>query len=188
MNIDYLGFRHIRLLDALLRNRSVSEAVRYLDVPQPTASHGLTRLREALDEERYGCFASPDHPYMVSGENADFLGADHVLASAWGLAHAHREVEQKLLGIVDPVQVHIITGSFLVALLTAGQTGLIVTLPGRILEPLARELGLASAEPPTPLKGFEVNQYWHARHHEDPAHKWLRRSLYEALSSAISPS
>ncbi|MDE0350071.1 MAG: LysR family transcriptional regulator [Gammaproteobacteria bacterium] len=306
MNIDDLDFRHLRLLDALLRKRSVSEAARYLDIPQPTASHGLARLREALDdrlfvrvrggmeptpkaraiaeevdqllrlrqrlveaglefnpatlkrefviagsdvgqfiatstlysrhrqdaptvrfrgitlnademfdslesgdidlvigpfpqlvagihmqglyEERYRCFAAPDHPYMVSGEYADFVGADHVLASARGLAHAHLEVEQRLLGIIDPAQVHVITGSFLVALLTARQTGLIVTLPGRILEPLARELGLASAEPPTPLKGFEVNQYWHARNHQDPAHKWLRRSLYEALSSAVSPS
>src|SRR3546814_2218629 len=48
VNIDDLDFRHLVLLDALLRRRSVSAAARDLDLPQPTASHGLARLRRAL--------------------------------------------------------------------------------------------------------------------------------------------
>ncbi|MXW49064.1 MAG: LysR family transcriptional regulator [Gammaproteobacteria bacterium] len=305
MEIDDLDFRHIRLLDALLRKRSVSGAARHLDIPQPTASHGLARLRDALNdrllvrvrggmeptpkaraiakevdqllrlrqrlveggldfdstaldrefviaasdigqlmalstlyevlhpeapgvrfrgttldademrralesgeadlvlgpypelvagihaqslyEERYRCFARPDHPYVKSGTEADFLDAHHVVASTRGLAHAHRVAERALIETIDPAHRYIITGSFLVALLTARRTNLIVTLPGRILEPLARELGLVCAEPPFELAGFDVKQYWHARNHQDPAHRWLRQSLYRALDGAIAP-
>src|SRR3546814_16709403 len=45
VNIDDLDFRHLVLLDALLRRRSVSAAARDLDLPHPTASHGLARLQ-----------------------------------------------------------------------------------------------------------------------------------------------
>lgn len=50
MNIDDLDFKHLVLLEALLRKQSVTGAARSLDMPQPTASHGLARLRAALDD------------------------------------------------------------------------------------------------------------------------------------------
>ncbi|EQB08246.1 transcriptional regulator, partial [Sphingobium sp. HDIP04] len=50
VNIDDLDFRHLVLLDALLKRHSVSAAARELDLPQPTASHGLARLRKALGD------------------------------------------------------------------------------------------------------------------------------------------
>ena len=48
--IDGLHVRHLRLLEAIVRYRSVSEAARALDIPQPTASHGLAKLRQAFDD------------------------------------------------------------------------------------------------------------------------------------------
>jgi DNA-binding transcriptional LysR family regulator len=306
LNIDDLDFRHIRLLDALLRKHSVTGAARYLDIPQSTASHGLARLRVALNDrllvrvrggmeptskaraiaeevdqilrlrqrlvdgglqfdpatlqrefviagsdigqlivlstlyqtlqpeapgvkfrgiklnanemfdalengeidlafgpypqlaagiytqnlytEQYRCFATSEHPYVKSGIKADFLEAQHVVVSARGLAHSHREVEQLLLATISPEQVHVITDSFLVALFTARRTNLVVTLPGRITERLARELGLVDVNPPIQLPGFDVKQYWHARNHNDHAHQWLRQALHNALSGAIAPT
>src|SRR3546814_8356692 len=52
VNIDDLDFRHLVLLDALLKRHSVSAAERELDLPQPTASHGLARLRTALGDRK----------------------------------------------------------------------------------------------------------------------------------------
>jgi len=51
MNIDALDFKHLSLLDTLLRTRSVTDAARFLDIPQSSASHGLSRLREALNDQ-----------------------------------------------------------------------------------------------------------------------------------------
>src|SRR3546814_16491663 len=50
VNIDDRYFRHLVLLDALLKRHSVSAAARELDLPQPTASHGLARLRKAMGD------------------------------------------------------------------------------------------------------------------------------------------
>src|SRR3546814_3020033 len=52
VNIDDLDFRHLVLLDELLRRSSVSAAARDLDLPQHTASHGLKRSRRALGDPR----------------------------------------------------------------------------------------------------------------------------------------
>jgi len=51
MKVEDLDFRHLELLSVLLRKRSVSGAARSLDIPQPSASHGLKRLRKALDDQ-----------------------------------------------------------------------------------------------------------------------------------------
>lgn len=301
MTIDDLDFRHIELLDTLLRLHSVSATARHLDIPQPTASHGLARLREALDDqllvrvrggmqptpkalaivdevdellrlrqrlvdagrdfdpatlkrefvvagsdvgqmivlsalhetaqpqapglvcrgvtlnmdgmvqglesgdvdlalgpyprlvsgiyarhlydEGYKCFALPDHPFMVSGDMADFLAADHVVVSSRTMAHSHRTVERQLMKMLPLERVRNISSSFLVALVTALQTGVVATLPGLIVERLARQMGLRVASPPIELPGFEVKQYWHARNHHDPAHQWLRGQVHAALST-----
>src|SRR3546814_18402466 len=50
VNIDDLDFRQLVLLDALLKRHSVRAAARELDLPQPTASPGLARLRKALGD------------------------------------------------------------------------------------------------------------------------------------------
>lgn len=301
MKIDDLDFRHIELLHTLLRLHSVSATARHLDMPQPTASHGLARLREALDDqllvrvrggmqptpkalaivgevdellrlrqrlvdagrdfepatlerefvfagsdvaqmivlaamhesaqpqapglvcrgvtlnmdgmvqglesgdvdlalgpyprlvsgiyarhlydETYNCFALPDHPFMVSRDMADFVAADHVVVSSRTMAHSHRNVERQLLEILPEERVRNISSSFLVALVTALQTGVIATLPGLIVARLARQVGLSTAPPPLALPGFEVKQYWHARNHHDPAHQWVRGQVHAALSS-----
>ncbi len=51
MNIDSLDFKHLQLLHALLEKHSISAAAKMLDIPQPTASHGLSRLRSALGDQ-----------------------------------------------------------------------------------------------------------------------------------------
>lgn len=51
MNVDEIDFKHLRLLEAIYRKRSLSEAARSLDIPQPTASHALARLRLALKDD-----------------------------------------------------------------------------------------------------------------------------------------
>ncbi len=58
-------------------------------------------------------------------------------------------------------------------------TDLIATLPRHIGETLARASGLAVLDCPVPLPAFYVSQTWHARHHEDPGHRWFRELVAE---------
>ncbi len=299
MNIDSLDFAHLRLLDALLRKRSLTEAARLMEMPQPSASHALSRLRkvfgdqllvrtrngmeptpfalgiaqeveqmldlrhrlagggrtflaakldrefvvacsdvgqlvvvsfvypavrlsapqvrlrtvtlgrvemvdalqsgevdialgafprleagihtQALYGERYLCFASPRHPFIRSQSMTDFVESDHIVVSTKGMAHAHRTAEQRLIQSLRPRQVHMTSSSFLVALVAAAESDMIVTAPGRIIAPVARRFGLAHAPPPLDIGGFDVKQYWHSREQEDPAHHWLRETVFRSL-------
>lgn len=299
MNIDSLDFAHLRLLDAVIRKRSLSEAARLMEMPQPSASHALSRLRKVFDDqllvrtrkgmeptplalaiapeveqildlrrriadggtsfsparlqrefviacsdvgqlvvvssvypavrksaaqvhlrtvtlgrtemvealqsgevdialgafprleagihaqtvyaERYLCFAPPRHPYIRSRSMDDFLASDHIVVGTKGMAHAHRTAEQRLIQTLSPKRVHLTSSSFLVALVAAAESNMIVTAPGRIITTVARKFGLASAPPPFALGDFDVKQYWHSREHEDPAHHWLRDTVFRSL-------
>src|SRR3546814_20360601 len=50
MNIDDLDFRHLLLLDSMIRHHSVSAAANELDIAQPKESHSLARSRRVLDD------------------------------------------------------------------------------------------------------------------------------------------
>ncbi len=299
MNTDELDFHHLRLLDALIRKRSLSEAARSLDIPQPTASHALGRLRRYFDDqllvrarggmeptsralaialeveqlldlkrsicgggssfvpeklerefviacsdvgqllvvtalypavqaaapkvhlrtltlgreemvdalesgevdialgafprlvagihtqtlyvERYRCFALPQHAFMRTRKLADFVAAEHIVVSTRGMAHAHREAEQRLIQAIQPRQIHMTSSSFLVAIVAAAQSDVIVTAPGRVISEVARRFGLANARPPIAMQDVDIKQYWHSREHSDQAHHWLRREVFRSL-------
>jgi DNA-binding transcriptional LysR family regulator len=301
MNIDGLDFEHLRLFDALVRKRNLSEAARLLEIPQPTASHALARLRKVFDDqlmvrtrggmeptplaltiapevqqildlerriasggrqfsvekldrefviacsdvgqllvansiypairttapnvrlrtatlervelvdalqsgevdialgafprleagiraqtlyrERYSCFAAARQLYMRTRTIEDFMASNHIVVTTIGMAHAHRVAEQRVIQAIRPRQVHLTASSFLVALVAAAESDMIVTAPGRVIAPVARKLGLASAAPPFAVGNFDVKQYWHSREQDDPAHHWLRQQVFQSLAS-----
>jgi DNA-binding transcriptional LysR family regulator len=51
VNLAKLDFNLLKMLDALLKDRSVSKAAERLNLSQPTVSHGLKRLREQLNDQ-----------------------------------------------------------------------------------------------------------------------------------------
>lgn len=53
MNIRRLDFRLLELFETIRASRSVSGAALLLEIPQPTASRGLARLREALGDDLF---------------------------------------------------------------------------------------------------------------------------------------
>lgn len=53
----------------------------------------------------------------------------------------------------------------------------LATLPGRLRQGLLR--GLADAAAPFPTPSMPMYAAWHVRHQDDPAHMWLRNTLFE---------
>jgi DNA-binding transcriptional LysR family regulator len=300
MNMESLDFAHLKLLDALIRRRSLSEAAALLEIPQPTASHALARLRkvfgdpllvrtrkgmeptakalsvateieqildlkrrisgggrsfepaqldrefvvagsdvaqlvvinsvfpavsrlaprvklrtitlsraamvdalqaaeidialgayprletdihaQTLYSESYRCFATPEHAYLRTHALADFVAAEHIAISTRGMAHAHRMAEQRIIKALHPKPLRMTSSNFLVALAAAAASDMIVTAPGRAVAKTAAALGLGSAKPPINIDDFDVKQYWHSREHNDPAHLWFRKTVFEALA------
>jgi DNA-binding transcriptional LysR family regulator len=35
--------------------------------------------------------------------------------------------------------------------------------------------------PPVDIPGYEMSMYWHERVHRDPAHRWLREFIAQAV-------
>jgi DNA-binding transcriptional LysR family regulator len=51
---------------------------------------------------------------------------------------------------------------------------LILTIPCRAADELARADTLARFAPPLPIEGFDYRLLWHERSHADLGHRWLR--------------
>jgi len=147
--------------------------------PYPSLMGGIKQQK--LYDEFYGCYCSPDHPLVRQPTMEVFLASNHVLAVGRVFAHAHREAEARLREALPPNRIRVITENYLVALSALGETDLVLTAPARVVEPSMAHYGLAMVPPPIALDGFEVNQYWHVRNHEDNGHRWLRSTLRDAL-------
>jgi len=60
-------------------------------------------------------------------------------------------------------------------------SSLIAAVPAQYADLVAAELGLAVFQPPVEVAAPEVKMYWHSRHDNDLAHKWLRGEILSAL-------
>ena len=63
---------------------------------------------------------------------------------------------------------------FATAATVIAQTDMILTIPGRAADELARADTLTRFAPPLAIEGFGYRLLWHERSHADPGHKWLR--------------
>jgi DNA-binding transcriptional LysR family regulator len=70
--------------------------------------------------------------------------------------------------------------AFLPALAAVATSGALVTLPARVARAFAPGFGLATAEPPIPVRSFPVSVFWHRRNDTDPRTSWIRQQLRSA--------
>lgn len=71
--------------------------------------------------------------------------------------------------------------------MSVASSGLIAAIPRQAADMLAEGMGLAVYEPPVAVPAPEVRMYWHARHDDDPAHRWIRAEIERALESVREP-
>lgn len=73
VNFRKLDFRLLELFQAIRQCKSVSDAALLLEIPQPTASRGLARLREALSDELFVRTATGMEPTMRGIEAGEII-------------------------------------------------------------------------------------------------------------------
>jgi DNA-binding transcriptional LysR family regulator len=64
---------------------------------------------------------------------------------------------------------------------SVAKSNLIAAVPVQYADLVAADLGLSVFQPPVDVAVPEVKMYWHSRHDNDPAHKWLRGEVLAAL-------
>lgn len=150
-------------------------------VLSPRPPEGTDILQRRLFEDRYRVFYDPqvrEAPVTL----ADYLDAEH--ATVVYEPRRSLELDQLLeaRGIVRRFAVMVPGFGALPAFLRG--TPLLATVPGLLARHTLR--GLASCEPPVNCPSMPMYALWHVRHHQDPAHRWLREQLFALVEPAIS--
>jgi DNA-binding transcriptional LysR family regulator len=99
-----------------------------------------------------------------------YAAGAHVLVSRRGLEMGPIDQALEQLGLVRRGAVTV--GGFGPAIVLAGESDMIATVPERHTQSLWR--GMHHFPLPVPVPEFTISLFWHPRLEADPAHRWLR--------------
>jgi DNA-binding transcriptional LysR family regulator len=169
---------HLAGLPAALESGELELAIGNL---APLAAPGFYRQR--LASTRYVVIRRRDHPVLRGAPTLrQYLEARHAVAHSPGAPPSVLEQFLAARGHVRDIAVRL--PQFLLLPAVVAESDLIATLPAHVADAFAlRERLVAS---PLPVKAPELvlHQCWHARTHRDPAGRWIRAMVLEALRAA----
>jgi DNA-binding transcriptional LysR family regulator len=138
--------------------------------------------------EAISCEPLYDESFLVAGRPEALPEAPHISLDAYCAAdHVLISPGGDLRGVVDDQLAAMDRGrrvvlglpAFLPALAAVAASGTLVTLPARVARAFAPGFGLATAEPPIPVRSFPVSVFWHRRNDTDPRTTWIRQQIRE---------
>jgi DNA-binding transcriptional LysR family regulator len=136
--------------------------------------------RQLLYNDGYLCVVRRGNPRKRQlGRIAEFSSAQHIVVTASETGHtAHRMAQETIEGAVAPERILLRLPSFIAAALVAADTDGVATVPANLARSVKERLQLATFQPPVKMPPISVAQYWHARYHHDPGHRWLRQTCF----------
>lgn len=136
--------------------------------------------RQRLDGTRYLVIHRRDHPRLRTAPSLrDYLAEAH--AQAWTPGAAPSVLEQWLSARGHVRRIALWVPQFLLLPAVVAETDLLATVPAHVAESLADAYRLAVWPLPVKAPELVLHQGWHARLHRDPASRWLRAAIREAL-------
>jgi len=136
--------------------------------------------QQTLFQQDFVCLAAADHPRVkAKPTKQQFLAESHIVVATAGTGHAVVDKVLAKKGYARSIALRV--PSFLGVARLVAQTELLVIVPRRLGEALARQERVRLFEPPVPLPPFAVKQHWHERFHADVANAWLRKTLAELM-------
>lgn len=136
----------------------------------------------ALFHDRFIGVVRHGHPLSAGAVTpARYAAGRHVLVSRRGRDHGTVDDALATLGLQREIAT--IVGGFAAALALVRASDLIVSVPERHTEGL--RAGLHSFALPAEPPPITVSMLWHPRLDADPAHRWLRGCIREAVAAAI---
>ena len=96
-----------------------------------------------LYEDEYVCLLRHGHPLASDGLSLEtFRACRHVLVSARAAGHIHQEVEERLLNILPPENIRLVSTNFTLAPMLIVDRDYLLTLPRRVAVLFQEQLGL----------------------------------------------
>jgi DNA-binding transcriptional LysR family regulator len=137
--------------------------------------------RVQIDSTYSLCVMGADNP-LAQGELTleRYLQATHGFVSISGKGPAILDIHLRQLGYQRRVAARL--ASFFNVPDFCEHTDLLFALPARLAERLCQRHRLVARQLPKEIPQPVINfyLYWHARHHQDPMHRWIRNLIIEA--------
>ena len=134
--------------------------------------------QQTLFEQNFVCLAAKDHPRIHTAPDREaFLAEGHIVVTTSGTGHAI--VDKMLAKEGFERRIVLRVAGFLGVARIVAQTELLVIVPRRLGEALARQEEIRAFPPPLKLPSFAVKQHWHERFHADAGNVWLRHTLVQ---------
>lgn len=107
------------------------------------------------------------------------------------LPHVLRSIDGSMSGSTDEAlskigrarRVSLALPHFQAVALAVAQGNHLAAVPRQFAVWAAERLPLAIHEPPLSIPAPEVRMYWHARHDDEPPHRWIRNQILEAVGA-----
>jgi DNA-binding transcriptional LysR family regulator len=137
--------------------------------------------RKRLFSDRFVCVVRKDHRDVGKRLDLDtFVRLPHALVAPRGLRRGQVDVALEKRGLSRRVALYV-PHFFAVARVIA-ETDLLLTVPTRIADALARMLPIRVLQPPLDLPSFDTHLAWHERLAGDAGHAWLRSTIVSAAT------
>lgn len=176
LTLSVLPLGRAAAIDALSEGRADLVLGYIWDLPK-------TILGAPIYEESYLVAGRPDVlPNAPNISVDDYCAADHVLISPGG--DLRGVVDDQLEAMGRSRRVSLALPAFLPALAAVAASRALVTLPARVARAFGPGFGLATAEPPIPVRKFLVSVFWHQRNHADPKTSWIQQQLCDGCPLA----
>lgn len=142
------------------------------------------RRRHLYDEELVTLMRA-EHPAAAAKLTLDrFVALEHIVVSVSGLGPA--PVDEALARLGRRRRVKLRVPNFFAAVEIAARSDLVMTLPSSLARTAAHMRRFVSLVPPLDLGRFAMSLAWHARRHDSPRHKWLRKTIVAAVAEVTA--
>ncbi len=138
--------------------------------------------RQQIEADRLVVMARRDHPEV--GETLDlatYLEQDHVLVTSRRRGPGIEDVELGRRGLARRTRLR--CQHYFAACRVVAESDLILTMPGRYARLLNRHFGNQILPLPLENQSLDLFMYWHETVDTDPANRWLRAHMLQALQA-----
>jgi DNA-binding transcriptional LysR family regulator len=127
--------------------------------------------------------ARQDHPHVHNGtlDLQTYLQQDHILASSRRRGPGLEDFELSRLGVQRRIRLR--CQHYYAACRVVSRTDLLLTMPKRYALAANQHAGNQILPFPIEMPPFDVYLYWHANVDNDPANRWLRAQVMQAIQA-----
>ena len=151
-------------------------------------------FQRRLFRQKYVCMFRPGHPLdrsVRAGKSSrskpvtqmtreDFERAEQVMVVAAGTGHGQVDDFMARAHVRRNIRLRVPHFVALADILHA--TDLIATVTEKFAQRSAQHFGLRYLDHPLDIPDVQINLFWHARYHREPASQWMRTLLFELFS------